>query len=205
MTPRARPSLLAAVLAVVGLLACSSHDVVIATLAADEGGAGTGPIRCNRPSDCALGSYCDAPSCGAQGTCEFVPAECPGDDRPVCGCDGITYFDDCLRRARGVSSSTPGPCVLADARSCAGPQHRACPAGTTCAILLPPGPCPPDAEGACWVLPPQCPSDFDGGMGHPGPGRPDAWDSCMTGGPTCQDLCTALRNGGPLTRSPLCP
>lgn len=192
---------LATVTTALVVAACSSHDVVLASLGGDDGGAGS--VRCSQPRDCPDGSYCELATCGASsGTCQLFPAMCPGDSAPVCGCDGLTYFNDCLRKSRGVGSSTPGPCLLADATTCGGPAQRACPSNAVCAILLGPGPCPPDAEGACWVLPSACPMPPDGGIG---PRGPDRWSSCQTGGTGCLDLCSALRTGGSYQRSPVCP
>jgi Kazal-type serine protease inhibitor domain len=53
-------------------------------------------ISCLWPEDCPSGSYC-APNgdvCG-WGSCAPSPQACPMLDRPVCGCDGITYLNFC--------------------------------------------------------------------------------------------------------------
>jgi len=66
-------------------------------------------IRCDR------GLFCQfpAPFCGAfdrSGTCARIPRICPRIFRPVCGCDGKTYANDCIRQSRGVSLRHTGRC-----------------------------------------------------------------------------------------------
>jgi hypothetical protein len=114
---------------------------------------------------------------------------------PFCGCDGITYFNDCWRKASAVAASSPDQCRLAEASTCAGPQNGECPDGGVCAQLggLGLADCASNAVGICWVLPDQCPSvDLN------------AWDSCLPDGLRCLDTCTALRNGGPYSRASSC-
>jgi|SRR5437867_1058055 Kazal-type serine protease inhibitor-like protein len=66
---------------------------------------------------CDKGLFCELPtgSCFfpiGLGVCTKRPGACARirDFRPVCGCDGKTYPNDCVRRMRGVSKSHDGAC-----------------------------------------------------------------------------------------------
>ena len=63
---------------------------------------------------CPSGSFCQIPAgkCGADmfGTCAKVPTVCPRYVRPVCGCDGKTYGNDCTRQMARVSKKSNGKC-----------------------------------------------------------------------------------------------
>ncbi len=82
------------------LLAACSSDAVLAT-----------DIDCSESVHCPTGSYCQKLTCGdAVGFCKQRPVDCTEEEAVVCGCDGVTYVNDCVRRECNVAASTPGSC-----------------------------------------------------------------------------------------------
>lgn len=178
------------------LAACATEDVVVAREAPLLDASA--PQTCASTAECGADELCRKASCdAASGECIRRPLLCTAAPGPVCGCDGVTYFNDCLRLSRGVESATAGECMAAAAR-CGGPERVRCPEGAYCARLFPPGPACPrgvvDAPGSCWVLPADCGLEPHGG---------DRWRPCGAE-ELCVDACAAIRSEIPHERALRC-
>jgi Kazal-type serine protease inhibitor domain len=67
------------------------------------------------PLTCGANEFCQLPAgkckgADLKGMCVKVPAECPRNIRPVCGCDGTTYNNDCQRQMAKVQLDHTGRC-----------------------------------------------------------------------------------------------
>jgi len=80
-----------------------------------------GPVQCGGFTDppnpsCGPSEFCEAPAntcliADLPGTCQPVGDVCPLVVAPVCGCDGVTYGNDCMRKQARVSLDYPGSCA----------------------------------------------------------------------------------------------
>lgn len=203
------------VLVAFGAAGCGRDTIYIATF---SDASVAPPLACT-PSDaggnCPTGQFCEA-TCGAnEGLCQEIHAEkCATDTtyKPQCGCEGISYFNECLRRAASQGASSVN--TSCDSQP-PGTPHKGCtpaqkcPTGSACAFVIASldprfaffvgdasadftsycANAPPAANelgnefGNCWALPPTCPASTGTNL-----------RSCNG----CFDACSAIRAGGPL-------
>src|SRR5262245_13065222 len=100
--------ILIGLLAIVGLAGCG--PIVVHPYA--HGGA---PCAGVYERGCLPGEFCDLTpgQCHVQmvaGVCVPQPEICTRDYRPVCGCNGTTYGNDCMRIAAGEQKAHDGEC-----------------------------------------------------------------------------------------------
>ncbi len=172
------------------LTGCDAVDLPLVSVDAGDMFMPPTGMGCANNSQCMGGQFCDKPCGAALGRCSQQPAFCDGESRPECGCDGVTYWNACLRRQAGVGFRDRGPCV--DPIPC--DTTSPCDAGV-CGRIVAPNQCGLVPAGACFVLPDTC----EGFM-------PDHFYECSMGMTQCLDACGAIRSGKIMARYPgACP
>ena len=150
------------------------------------GGGGPGP--CVWGDDCGAGYYCLAPDCGA-GMCvqkPFAGGQPPQPD-PVCGCDGVTYWNKEVAASLGASVAATGSCSMPIACS----PNMGCPPGMKCnREVADKVSCSPDVMGQCWGTPIQC--SLDGPKAR----------ACSND--TCELQCSLVQSQNPWFADPTC-
>jgi hypothetical protein len=73
-----------------------------------------GGTPCNGNTECAADEFCEKPPhfCSLSGVCRPRPTVCPLISTPVCGCDNVTYGNECEAARAGVNVLAPNECVL---------------------------------------------------------------------------------------------
>ncbi len=178
------------------VVACEVEDIVVVTR---DAGVDTGTGGCQEDSDCPSGEFCDKHGCGAtSGTCTPELSTCSPAQDPVCGCDGVTYYNDCFRKRTE-------PHVPLNHHEECGPSGRPCDVAgecgsqASCGLLLAPNShaCA-KAVGRCWVLPTTC-DESEGG---------DRFSECVPEGipaKPCESLCLTIQSERPHVREFKCP
>lgn len=208
---RALGSTLLVTMMAAAYLGCPAVDVTVAVQSEADAGeeadvivTDTGARVCTTVNDCGAEEYCQKSTCDSpQGVCMRRPLGCSStlqEDNGqlgVCGCNGVIYWNDCLRALDGVPSSTT-ECGRVVA-GCGEPKQPCPVRDAVCGFFDPGGGgmgCAPP-RGQCWVLPFTCPGND---AGPDGPGGPPA-ASCGPDPITCTNLCLALSSQRPFGRA----
>lgn len=150
-----------------------------------------GQRPCAEDFDCDTGWVCEKPGCDAPfGQCVPWPSLCWDDPMPVCGCDGVTYWNDCVRLK---SPSHPQLASFGQCRDTAFPCQFGADCNVpyaSCSHLMAPGELCGHGTGSCWVLPAQCVPSAD----------KKRWRECRPpdqGPGPCSDMCNAIASERP--------
>lgn len=150
------------------------------------------PERCGgiAGEQCAEGEICmfDDGVCisDAQGVCVTAPAGCPEVYNPVCGCDDVTYSNECFARQAQVAIAHRGACD--DQLACGGDSNLECDEGSGC--FIEPGNCAEDAAGQCRPKPEACFRIYD--------------PVCGCDGVTYSNSCVAFASGATVASRGAC-
>ncbi len=111
-TPEACPKIHAPVCGCDGITYGNSCELLKAGAKEAHKGA-CKAVTCKTDADCKNDKlFCQdkAGACKPPGKCTVKPEICTEDFKPVCGCDGKTYPNDCKRMSAGVSLKSKGEC-----------------------------------------------------------------------------------------------
>lgn len=145
-------------------------------------GSDTATKKCDAmKAECAASEYCDAVGCGV-GECRPRPTSVTLGFAPVCGCNGVSYWNDTQAQASGATVAATGQCTTT-AVKCAGfsmpckaPANKCVNERSSCSGF--------DTDGTCWFVPSggTCPA-----------AAKDVRQCTFAGGGTCMSRCEAIR------------
>ncbi len=148
---------------------------------------------CTKNSDCASTSYCVLCGGVSKGTCKPKPTLTTG-FQPVCGCDGITYWNSDFAVFYGVDIVANVPCTLT-ATKCG--ASASCPGGTNCVQARELATGCALSDGTCWR------TSRSGTVGDCSTGFNPKVRYC--GETTCSNACQAILAGKEFYADPTCP
>ena len=165
-----------------------------------SGGASGGNVGDNCTyglAECNQGLFCNAPGCNS-GTCQ-VPLPVPSqikDYVPVCGCDGVNYYNSTISASFGIPTDHAGVCTTLEEVSCT-KMGSPCTAGLFCsAEVANAGACPQSpsdvVQGVCWGVPVACDTNGPKGRG------------CGAGA-QCADTCSLIQSQNGWHADATCP
>jgi hypothetical protein len=104
-----------------GLAGCGGRATPPGDGGPEDAGGRDGSGRCVPGwSGCETGAVCDVRGCAdnTAGTCVWKESTCPELYAPVCGCDGLSYDNDCLRLQSGADWHHDGQCQVDGGQGC---------------------------------------------------------------------------------------
>jgi Kazal-type serine protease inhibitor domain len=122
---------------------------------------GIGGLKCPEGQACSF----ELDKCNVAdlaGVCVTVPADCPKQGPPFCGCDGKTYASECELLKAGVRPAKRGACGHGEGNADNKPMPKTCSTNADCATTefcnFTAGTC--KAPGSCMVRPTVCTEIF---------------------------------------------
>ena len=70
---------------------------------------GSAGVQCDAGLFCDVTGPCDAET--PPGVCVKVPVACPKERKPVCGCNGVTFANNCERQMQKIQKDHDGECA----------------------------------------------------------------------------------------------
>ena len=132
----------------------ASDSGVFDSGAFDSGTTDTSVGGCDKTSECATNFFCYKTGCTTRGNCQPLPSGI-SNYAPVCGCDGVTYWNSFQAATYSVGVASNGRCVGDSRQTCV--LSGACPAhsGSECIFeLSEPSDCSSlTPVGTCWRNP----------------------------------------------------